>query len=86
MVKHSLEGSADFEANLARLHPMTTVHWITESTDIPNFPQQSLVIDALLGSGLSRPTEGLLSEVIQKTNASSATIIAVDIALSLIHI
>lgn len=83
VVRHSAGGSPDFEANLARLHPTTTVHWITESTDIPNFSAQSLVIDALLGSGLSRPTQGILAEVIQKINASSATIIAVDIASGL---
>ena len=52
VVRHSSGGSADFEANLVRLHAMTTVHWITESTDIPHFSAQSLVIDALIGSGL----------------------------------
>jgi NAD(P)H-hydrate epimerase len=38
-----------------------------------------LVVDGLLGTGLSRPVEGLFSEVIEAVNRSGREVIAVDI-------
>lgn len=47
--------------------------WIVESDP------QDLVIDALFGTGLSRPVTGLARDVIHALNVSRRTVIAVDI-------
>ncbi len=50
--------------------------------DIKNFPgitEGTIIIDALFGSGLSRPLEGFPAEVVKMINKSNADIIAVDI-------
>lgn len=41
-------------------------------------PHASLVIDALLGTGVSRPIEGTLREVLQTVKASGASVVALD--------
>jgi ADP-dependent NAD(P)H-hydrate dehydratase / NAD(P)H-hydrate epimerase len=43
----------------------------------------TLVVDALLGTGLNAPVEGLHADVIDAMNASAAPIVAVDIASGL---
>lgn len=47
--------------------------------DIPTIPEDSIVIDALFGSGLSRTAEGLSKEIISGINQSEGTIISVDV-------
>lgn len=54
-------------------------HHISESSDFPNIPKDSLIIDALYGTGLNRPIEGQSATLIQKINRSSSTRIAIDI-------
>ena len=76
-------GSADFEANLSRLKLLTTINWIETITDFPRISPNDEVIDALLGSGLSRPTQGIFAEVIEAINESGATVCSVDIASGL---
>ncbi len=41
--------------------------------------ESDLVVDAILGTGLSRPVHGLLATVFEEVNASGKTILAVDI-------
>lgn len=67
--------------NLERLHRQkkATVHFINEEHELPKIPANSLVIDALFGSGLNRPLEGLPAKLVQHINNSSATILAIDI-------
>ena len=47
--------------------------WLVEAAP------DDLIIDALFGTGLSRPVEGLAAEVIRAANASGRPILAVDI-------
>lgn len=44
-----------------------------------NFASTQLIIDALLGAGLSRPAEGTVASVIAEANASGVPILAVDV-------
>ncbi len=53
---------------------------INSISSFPELPSKSLLIDALVGTGLSRAPTGLLSEVISKINAlSNKQIISVDL-------
>lgn len=48
---------------------------------ISDFPSQTkpIVIDALVGTGITRPLEGLLGDVVQKINQTSETVFSVDL-------
>ncbi len=73
------EGSEDFQLNLARLKEGGhDVHGIESSADVPDWDHYDVVIDAMFGSGLSRPVEGLYAAVIRAVNSSDATVISVD--------
>lgn len=50
-----------------------------EQFELPILDQHTIVIDALFGTGLNRPLEGGFAGIVQFINASSATIISVDI-------
>lgn len=84
VVRHSEKSSADFKANLDRFEALGDVHWIEKAAPVfPKIPSDALVLDALLGTGLSRPASGILAETIAKINAANATVVAVDMASGL---
>lgn len=83
VVKHISQGSDDFEANYQRLLPLTSVKIIESEALIPELPPTRVIIDALLGSGLSRPVEGVMCEMIRCINDSDATVVSIDIASGL---
>jgi NAD(P)H-hydrate epimerase len=71
-------GTIDFQANLQKLRELQVpLQFITSS--IPTLPSGAIIIDALLGTGLNRPVEGWMTEVVQSINRSGNTIIAIDI-------
>lgn len=69
--------SADFLANLARL-PQGVER--TEAVDaFPPVAPAKIVIDALFGSGLSRPLSGIHESVVASLNQADAVRLAVDV-------
>lgn len=56
---------------------------IQQATDFPAIPPQAIIIDALFGSGLSRPLEGLAAELVDYLNQQEAYRLALDIASGL---
>ncbi len=79
-VLHADRSSEDFSINEKRLSGIKNLHLETLANggDLPPVFDQDLVIDAMLGSGLTRPLEGLLVRVVQHINASNATVVAID--------
>jgi hydroxyethylthiazole kinase-like uncharacterized protein yjeF len=74
------KGTDDFQANLARLHGTNaTIKFISTEESIPAIPSGDMVIDALLGSGLNRPLDGLTASVVKHINQSGNEVIAIDI-------
>lgn len=82
------KGTEDFQANLARLHqyPAVTIQFIQEEspkgvpwTNFHELPKDTIVIDALFGSGLTRPLEGITAKLVEYINESGCTVIAIDI-------
>ena len=74
--------SEDFLVNRNRLEKIkdAQITEIKEAEDlIPGMHKDIIIIDALLGSGLSKPVEGKLAEVIQKINSLHLRVIAIDI-------
>ncbi len=80
-IVHAEEASVDFSINEKRLLKVkrATYASINERSDFPLIKPDDLVIDAIIGSGLSRQASGLLAEVIDFVNASKARVIAIDI-------
>ncbi len=73
--------SPDFTINLNRLVKQSLVNpfIINSLADIPDFESESIIIDALYGSGISRPLEGLSSGIVENINGSGCRIISIDI-------
>ncbi|PKQ65500.1 bifunctional ADP-dependent (S)-NAD(P)H-hydrate dehydratase/NAD(P)H-hydrate epimerase [Labilibaculum filiforme] len=73
--------STDAAKNLERLNGLNTLD-LYEMSSIESMPwlfKDDIVVDAIFGSGLSRPLEGLVLDVVKAMNASEANVIAIDI-------
>jgi hydroxyethylthiazole kinase-like uncharacterized protein yjeF len=73
--------SGDWKINLARLKTETNVavNYLTVVGQLPVISSRDIIIDAIFGTGLTRPVEGLAGEVIKYINRSDATVISIDI-------
>ncbi|HDP75374.1 MAG TPA: NAD(P)H-hydrate dehydratase [Bacteroidales bacterium] len=72
--------STDFLTNLDRLKELTPVLYLVKhQSDFPEIHTDDLVVDALYGSGLSRPIDGIAAQLIEHINSSGAKVIAIDI-------
>ena len=72
------KGSEDFKVNLERLAPKK-ITILQENGDLPQFAAHDIVIDAIFGSGLSRPAGGFYQKVIDHVNRQIATKASIDI-------
>jgi ADP-dependent NAD(P)H-hydrate dehydratase / NAD(P)H-hydrate epimerase len=70
--------SADFKENLKQF-PATIEKKIISASGGIELPSSEIIIDALFGTGLSRPLDGVYASVVKTINQSQATIISVDI-------
>lgn len=74
--------SEDFSVNLSRLQKQgqvpVCVYNLSEEPVLPVI-SNAIVIDALLGSGLSREPDGLAAELIDLINNNHSTVVAIDI-------
>jgi hydroxyethylthiazole kinase-like uncharacterized protein yjeF len=80
-VKFTEKTSVEWEINRKRLEKETTVRlsYLSVSDQFPVITSEDIVIDAIFGSGLSRPVEGLPGEVIKQINHVDSTVISIDI-------
>ncbi|MFN4284353.1 MAG: NAD(P)H-hydrate dehydratase [Lacibacter sp.] len=73
-------GTDDFQTNLHRLHQCThNIHFIQNEAFFPQLQQDDVVIDALLGTGLSRPLDGLPEKLVAHLNHCGVTGISIDL-------
>lgn len=73
-------GTQNFQTNLAKLHTITThIHFIQSPAFFPEINSDDIVIDALFGSGLNRPLEGLSAALVTYINKSNTTVISIDV-------
>lgn len=84
VIAHSNSGSADFRENKARAHAIgIPVFSVREGENYPALAQDDLVVDAILGSGLNRPLEGFLEQVVMHLNELPNPKLAIDIPTGL---
>jgi hydroxyethylthiazole kinase-like uncharacterized protein yjeF len=68
------------ECNLNRQRLLTSGVDIQEIENASNFsPNHDIIIDGIFGSGLSRPLEGFVAQIVAKINAANARVLAIDI-------
>jgi len=75
------KGTDDFQTNLARLHNYIdgSIHYIQDENNFHKISSDSVIIDALFGSGLTRPLEGLTHNLVELINNSGCEIISIDV-------
>lgn len=64
--------------SLREAYPSCSIRLLTDSIS-PDIPCGSVVIDALFGSGLSRPLSGRYAQMVQWINSCTAPVVSVDI-------
>ena len=69
--------SADFSHQKKQL-PTGLVGQELDPDKLPDIPATAVVVDALFGTGLSRPLEGTAAALVRHLNDSSATVVAID--------
>jgi hydroxyethylthiazole kinase-like uncharacterized protein yjeF len=87
VINHSDNASEDFKTNLVPLETQRLAkiqnirsHAELVSTSVSGRIEKNIfIIDALLGTGLNKPVEGLLAETIELINSSTLPVISVDI-------
>lgn len=73
-------GSDDFQINLQRLHDLPAdIYFIQSRDSLPEIPEDAIVIDALFGSGLNKPLDGLAEEIVAHINESDTTVVSIDL-------
>jgi len=73
-------GTEDFQQNLQLLHNLPiNIHFLQPGIPLPVIPDDVLLIDALLGTGINRAVEGRLAELIRHLNSSGNPIISIDL-------
>lgn len=85
VLEHMEEGTPDFARNLYRLSDETEVRVIHVKTmdDFPEIEEDALIIDVILGTGISRPLEGLLAEAVMHINSLRNEVLSIDIPTGL---
>lgn len=75
------KGSEDFQTNLQRLHEFSeaAIHFVQTEENFPPLQKDDIIIDALFGSGLNKPLEGLAANLVQHINKAGATVLAIDL-------
>lgn len=86
LVRYSDKMSPDCETNCQRLKEAgkVPVFEVRTSQDFPKMGQGEVVVDALFGTGLNRPLEGLPAELVEYLNRQPVYHIAIDIASGLL--
>lgn len=74
----------DFKTNLERVQQLqdlnkVVIKEVTSVEEMPVFDRNEILIDAILGSGLSRPITGDLASILHFLNECENTVVAIDI-------
>lgn len=75
-------GSADYQINLKKWLAISQVEYFDAAH--PPEMEGKLIIDALFGSGLNRPLEGIYKQAVELINQSNSKIISIDIPSGLL--
>lgn len=73
-------GTPDFEINFKKVQQLNIPYILLDKTpDYSIFGDCDIIVDAIFGTGLHKPAEGLYAKVIEMMNTSGKYIISIDI-------
>lgn len=79
ILRFSEKESDDFRINYDRLKgEKVNILEINDERNFPEIDEGDVIVDAIFGSGLSKPVKGFVAEVIKMINSSKARVIAID--------
>jgi hydroxyethylthiazole kinase-like uncharacterized protein yjeF len=79
-VKLTDKPSRDFAANFVNLGKLKkALVEISSEKEVIDYSSKSVIIDAVFGTGLNRPAEGIAAAVIDKINQSGALVVSIDL-------
>jgi NAD(P)H-hydrate epimerase len=88
IIEHSAHASEDHTAKLQQLSNSSPseIHTIGDISDFPQLPEKAIIVDAIFGTGMSRPIEGWLAGIIHRMNDHRLqhTIISIDMPSGMI--
>jgi NAD(P)H-hydrate epimerase len=82
ILEYTDSSSPDFAANMELLKqiPSLRLHHITSTADLKiESTNGTIIIDAILGTGINKPTDGLIAETIELINKSGTKVISIDV-------
>jgi NAD(P)H-hydrate epimerase len=81
VLQHREESSPENKSNVNKLLRIdaSLLDYVGPDTFLTDFPEQVVIIDAILGTGLARPAEGWLAEFFRHINQYPNRKIAIDI-------
>ncbi len=83
-LNHTQKASDDYNSNKRLLKALPiSITEVSLVSDIGEIEPKTVIIDAILGSGLTRPLEGLLASVVNAINHTTNKVIAIDIPTGL---
>ena len=80
IVRYTDKTSGDFQINLERAAGLNdiTLTDIRQTTDFPEIDEEDVIIDAIFGSGLTRPVTDFVGDIITLINKTAAIKVAID--------
>ncbi len=80
VIRYSDETTDDFRINYERLKMMPEVRMydLKDIAQMPDLKATDIIVDAIFGSGLSKPVSGFIAKVIHAINESKSIVIAID--------
>jgi NAD(P)H-hydrate epimerase len=81
ILESAQKGTDEFQENLSRLEksPNVEIRFIQTEENIGEVNFDGVLIDALLGSGLNRPLEGITARLVEQINRSGNAVVSIDL-------
>jgi NAD(P)H-hydrate epimerase len=80
LIRHTDQMSESCRINYDRiLKTAISLTELKEGDKLPGISGDQIVVDAIFGSGLSRPVKGFVSQIIDQINESEAIVISIDV-------
>ncbi len=81
ILEYTDSNTLDFLQNLGLLNsiPSVEVHHVRNEVDFQIKHADTVIIDAILGTGINKPIEGLIADVIDEINNSGQQVISIDV-------